>query len=88
MGEDLSGEFIGKATYEVCVDTICSGVCDFALVRIFGISQTPSLVSIPKILTNTKQAKRGFFIQSTTASTSIVFLCDYVNRGIKCESFV
>ena len=33
---------------------ICSGVCNFALIRIFGISQTPSLVSIPKILTNTK----------------------------------
>ena len=37
-----------------CVFAICPGVCNFALVRIFGTPQTISLAFAPKIPTNTK----------------------------------
>ena len=66
MVEDLSGEWVGRA--------ICSVVCNFALVRIFGISQTISLVSIPKILTNTKATPpllRLFFCESWDSSVNL-----------------
>ena len=77
MVEGLSGEFIGDL--DSTMGQFVSWVCNFALVRIFGISQTISLVLIQKILTNTKQAKRSFFIQSHTAITSIV-LCESWNQ--------
>ena len=40
------------SVFAISVDTIYSWVCNFADFRIFGVSQTSSLVSTPKILKN------------------------------------
>ena len=42
------------SAFAISVDTIYSWVCDFADFEIFGVSQTPSLVSTPKISKNYK----------------------------------
>ncbi|MGX2981622.1 hypothetical protein [Helicobacter sp. 23-1045] len=53
--------------------SICSGVCDFALVKIFGRSQTISLVSRPKIFTNTKATPPLLRLLLRKANQSVKF---------------
>ena len=54
-GRDFTEDLLGVVCFFGFFGlAICSGVCDFALVKNFGRSQTISLVSHPKFFTNTK----------------------------------